>query len=340
MQTVRLPSLGETVEQAVFGRWLLSPGDRVEAGAPLAEVLADKATIVLEAPGAGTLRHCCAEGGDLVPADGILGYLGEPEEELPEAARAVAYPKAPAAACLRYRPALDAPPPLPAAEPLGPMRQVVAHRMRQSKAEAPHFYVQTSIDMGACVALRQRLKKEERLRVSYNDMILRACALALRKHPQVAALYTPEGYVRREGLHVGFAVAVEPDGLVVPVLRNADRLPLRELSARARDLAERARAQRLLPQEFSGSVFTVSNLGAFEVDAFTAIINPGESAILAVGKVQDLPVAEKGEVRVRPRMTAILSSDHRVIDGVLAARFNGTVKKLLEAPEALLDAPA
>jgi pyruvate dehydrogenase E2 component (dihydrolipoamide acetyltransferase) len=337
IELVRLPHLGKVVNQGIFTRWLKVTGEPVETGEPLYEVTADKVTLEVEAPAGGTLLHCSAHPGQLVPADGIVGVIGPAEANIPPEAAEARYPVAPAECALRFRSALDAHGTECPAQPLSPMRTVVAERMRQSKAEAPHFYVQSVVDMTGCMELRKRLKREERVRVTYNDMIIKACAEALKSYPQVAAVADPAGYLYPKDIALGFAVAVEPDGLVVPVVRCCGQLSLPDLAAETRSLAERARKNRLLPEEAAGSVFTVSNLGGFGVDNFTAIINPGESAILAVGAVIDTPVAFDGTVAIRPMMRITLSSDHRVIDGVLAAKFTRTVKKLLESPSDLME---
>lgn len=336
IKKITLPHLGEIIEQAVLLRWLKERGETIAAGEPLLEVTADKATLVVESPASGSLLHCCAGPGELIPVDGVIALFGTTEDAVPPNIRDIRYPKAPADSCLQYRQRLDTPRPTGNAQPLDAMRTVVAERMTQSKTAAPHFYLQTRIDMASCIALRQRLKQKEKVRVSYNDMILKAAALTVAKYPRVAAAYSPGGYLPRESSHIGFAVAVEPDGLLVPVIRNCGELPLRAVSAQARDLASRARNHQLRPEEYTGGVFTVSNLGSFEVETFTAIINPGESAILAVGKIQETPVVVEGAVAVRPTLIATLSSDHRVVDGVLAARFNSTLKSLLESPDQLL----
>ncbi|MFH0911202.1 MAG: dihydrolipoamide acetyltransferase family protein [Planctomycetota bacterium] len=334
MRTFCMPRLGDTVKEGIVLAWRKQLGETVQEGELLLEVTADKATLLLESPFSGIVRHFSARPGDAVPADGILALIGEAEEPIPEDLLSVHYPRALPDACLRFRPSLDSPLGQGPVRPLSPMRTVVARRMAQSKAAAPHFYLRSIVDMTSCVALRKRLK-EEGLRISYNDMILKASGLALRQYPQVAAAYTEAGYVVRDRMHVGFAVAVEPDGLVVPVIRDADRLSLAEVSRCARLLSEKTRNGRLVPDDYTGGVFTVSNLGAWEVEDFTAIINPGESAILAVGKVEEKPAAVRGEILLRPLLSLTLSSDHRVIDGVLAARFNTALKTLLESAESL-----
>lgn len=330
-----LPAFGEIADQAIIHKWHKNIGDPVARGEVIIEITVDKATLEIESDCDGYLTYCTAKEGDLVPAGGIVAIISGKDEGVPPNMQDVKYPRATADACMRFRKRLDNPVQNNTTVPLNAMRTVISRRMTQSKEAAPHFYVQTAIDMSACVALRQFLKQEKKERVSYNDMIIRACGLALAKFPQVAALYTPKGYVMRNEMNVGFAVAVEPDGLLVPVIRNADTATLTEISTQARDLAKRARKHQLLPDDYAGSVFTVSNLGSFDVDNFTAIINPGESAILAIGKIVDTPVVKDGEITVCPIMKICLSSDHRVIDGVLAAKFNSTIKSLLENPSEL-----
>jgi pyruvate dehydrogenase E2 component (dihydrolipoamide acetyltransferase) len=199
---------------------------------------------------------------------------------------------------------------------------------------APHFYVTMEIDMGAAVALREQLLKGENQKVSFNDLVVRACAKALSRFPTVNASWAGDRIVTHGEVHVGVAVAI-PDGLIVPVVRNADRKSVLDLSREIKDLAGRARDKKLRPEEFMGSTFSVSNLGMFDVTEFTAIINPPESAILAVGSVRQMPVAVEGRLEIGHRMKVTLSSDHRVIDGALAAQFLTEVRRLLENPVSL-----
>ncbi|HET8647835.1 MAG TPA: 2-oxo acid dehydrogenase subunit E2, partial [Vicinamibacteria bacterium] len=174
----------------------------------------------------------------------------------------------------------------------------------------------------------------EEVKVSYNDMVVKACARALTRFPAVNASWGEDRIVTHGEVHVGVAVAM-PDGLIVPVVRNADRKSVTEISREVKDLAGRARERKLKPEEFMGGTFTVSNLGMFDVTEFTAIINPPESAILAVGAVREQAVASGGQVRAGHRMRVTMSSDHRVIDGALAAQFLAEVRRLLENPVSL-----
>jgi pyruvate dehydrogenase E2 component (dihydrolipoyllysine-residue acetyltransferase) len=214
--------------------------------------------------------------------------------------------------------------------PLSGMRRIVAKRMTQSKQTAPHFYVGVDVDMAAIEKKRGELKQGGAAVVpSINDFILAAVAKALREFPPLNASFTDEGVKIYSDINLGMAVALE-EGLVVPVIRNADQLSLEELAQQSRALAEKAQKKKLFPLDYEGGTFTVSNLGMLGVDSFTAIINPPECAILAVGRVAPRVVAVDGGLGARPTMTMNLSADHRVVDGALAARFVAAVKRRLE----------
>ncbi|HEY8376610.1 MAG TPA: dihydrolipoamide acetyltransferase family protein [Nannocystis sp.] len=219
---------------------------------------------------------------------------------------------------------------------LSQMRKTIARRMGQSKREIPHIYVTMPIDMDALMAVRREFNLAvEGTKASVNDFVIAAAARALRKHPRVNAYYTDNGIVEHGDVHIGVAVALD-DGLVVPVVRYADQKTVRQISIDVRDLGARARDRALRPEEMSGSTFTISNLGMFGVEEFGAVVNPGESAILAVGAVQDEAVVEDGKIVARKRMRVTLCSDHRVFDGADSAKFLQTLRKLLEAPFTLL----
>ena len=219
--------------------------------------------------------------------------------------------------------------------PVSSMRRTIAKRLAESMFTAPHFYVTVDIDMDAAVALREQLQRGEDVKVTYNDLVVRACAKALTRFPMVNGSWMGEKIVTHAEVHVGVAVTI-PDGLITPVVRNADRKSVLEISREVKDLAARARERKLRPEEFTGSTFTISNLGMYGVSEFTAIINPPESAILAVGSVQRVPVAdEDGGLRAGHRMKVTLSADHRVVDGAMAAQFLAEVRRLLENPVSL-----
>jgi pyruvate dehydrogenase E2 component (dihydrolipoamide acetyltransferase) len=216
--------------------------------------------------------------------------------------------------------------------PLSRIRKVTARRLAESMRTAPHFYLTRVVDVEELLAFRATLNAAlAPAKVSVNDLIVKACATALRANPVLNVSFTEEHLLVHKRVHVGVAVALE-EGLVVPVVRDADRKSVSQIGTETRELAGRAREQRLTPQEMSGGTFTVSNLGMFGVDAFTAVINPPEAAILAVGATRKDVVFRDGEVIPRDRMTLTLSIDHRACDGATGAAFLGQLTDLLENP--------
>ncbi len=212
--------------------------------------------------------------------------------------------------------------------PLSKTRQIIARRLTESFTSIPHFYVTLSADMTELLAFRKELKKAGQP-YSVTDFIVKSTALALQKHRAVNS--TTDGQTVRWHSRVQLGMAVEvPAGLVVPVIRDADTLSLDELHTRVMDLVQKARAGKLLPKEMTGSTFTISNMGMLNVDHFTAIINPGESAILAVASIRETPVVRKDRTLVRSMMAMTLSADHRIVDGAMAARFINQIKDQLE----------
>jgi pyruvate dehydrogenase E2 component (dihydrolipoamide acetyltransferase) len=202
--------------------------------------------------------------------------------------------------------------------------------MTQSKQTAPHFYLSTDIDMSGVSRLRAERKKQPKDGVpSVNDFILHSCAHALQDFPSLNSSFTEHGIKLHADINLGMAVALE-EGLVVPVIRNADRLSLDELAAQSRALVDKAQTKKLFPADYEGGTFTVSNLGMLGVDSFIAIINPPQCAILAVGRVALRVVAEEGMFAIKPLLNATLSADHRVVDGAIGARFLRQVKERLE----------
>lgn len=232
-------------------------------------------------------------------------------------------------------------PPAPAALPPGledrveeasQMRKAIARRLGQSIGPVPHFFLTTEVDMGRALELRADLNARfTDGKIGVTDLLLKATAEALNRHPAVNASWE-ENAIRYHGaVHLGIAVALD-EGLITPVLRDAGRKGLRQISVEARDLIGRARERKLAPEEYQGGTFSVSNLGMFEIDQFTAIINPPEAGILAIGQTVEKPVAVDGQVVVRKRMRVTMSCDHRVIDGATGAAFLGAFKAMLENP--------
>jgi pyruvate dehydrogenase E2 component (dihydrolipoamide acetyltransferase) len=221
--------------------------------------------------------------------------------------------------------------------PLTQIRKTIARRLATSLGPIPHFFLTTEVDMERAAEAREALNQElgDQGRVSFNDIIIKATALALTRHRACNAWFQDDHIRYWNEVHIGMAVAIE-DGLITPVIRNADRRSLAEISHAARELADRARNRRLQPDEYTGSTFSVSNLGMFAIDEFTAVINPPEAGILAVGAVALRPAVQDGQLAARRRLRVTMSCDHRVIDGATGAAFLRTVKQMLENPLAML----
>ncbi|MEZ4461059.1 MAG: pyruvate dehydrogenase complex dihydrolipoamide acetyltransferase [bacterium] len=224
--------------------------------------------------------------------------------------------------------------------PLSQMRKTIARRLVEVWTTTPHFYLTAEFDMGRAMAQRKQINSElaaigSDVKISVNDMIIKACALALQRYPKMNVSFQGDHLVQYADVHVGVAVAVE-DGLITPVIRDANRKSLSAIATDVRELAGRAREKRLKPNEYSGGTFSISNLGMFGIDEFSAIINPPEAAILACGAVQDVPVVVDGQLAVGTRMRVTLSCDHRAIDGATGAEFLLELRKLLENPLLLL----
>ena len=218
------------------------------------------------------------------------------------------------------------------------MRKTIARRLTESLSPVPHFFLTVEIDMSRIMESRKSINamvEKDGDKVSVNDFIIRAVGGALQKHPNCNAAWHGDVIRRFNHVHVGVAVAVE-DGLITPVIKHADRKGLVQISREVKELAGRARQKKLQPDEYTGSTFSISNLGMFGIKEFTAIINPPEAGILAIGATEEIPVVVDGQVVIRPRMRVTMSCDHRVIDGAQGSQFLGTLKAMLEEPTAIL----
>ena len=317
------PAVGTTQDRAQGGRVeevAVPPEDGRVKASPLARRLAREAGIDL-ASVKGT-----GPGGRIIKRD---------------VEAAVAAPAAPAAAA----PGLAAPafaPVAPAAEvedvPVTQMRKTIAKRLVTSIGPVPTFYLTIEVDMGRMMDLRKRVNERlepQGIKASINDFLIKAVAAALTRHPEVNASWQENVIRRYNRVHIGVAVAVE-DGLITPVIRDAHAKGIAQIAQEVKELAARAREKKLQPEEYTGATFSISNLGMFGIEEFTAIINPPEAAILAVGKVEEKPVVENGEIVIRQRMRMTMSCDHRVIDGATGARFLQTLKDFIEEPMMML----
>ncbi len=228
-------------------------------------------------------------------------------------------------------------PALPAGtdQPLSQMRKAIARSTVQSKAPVPHFYLTVEIDMEQAERVRAEFKQSRQPHPSITDVLIKAAALALARHPEINVSFTGEAIRRYERIDIGIAVGME-DGLITPVIRNCDAKTLAEISAETKSLIERARQKRLQPQEYTGATFAISNLGMFDVDQFIALLMPPQAASIAVGAIRDVPVVTKGTVTAGRRMKVTLSCDHRALDGLMCAQFLKEFKRVLEHPQELV----
>ncbi len=303
-----------------------SPSDRVVAS-PLARRMASQAGIDLRGlTGTGP-------GGRIVRADIEAAHKGAPSAAAPTVVPAPA--PAPAAAPAARAVAIADPHKL---VPHSSIRRVIARRLTEAKATIPHFYVSMDIDVGELVALMDKLNAKSPPQghadwyfITINDLVIKACALTQRRLPNVNAAWTDDGTALFENVDISVAVAI-PDGLITPIIRRADQKGLLTISREMKDLATRARAGKLKPEEFQGGGFTISNMGMFGVTQFNAIINPPQAAILAVGAASKRPVVRDDQLAIATVMTCTLSVDHRVVDGALGASWMKTFKQILEDP--------
>lgn len=307
-------------------------GERVLASPYVRKVARERGIDLAGAQGTG--QH-----GRIVPAD--LDSLGRAEAR----AKAPAPLARPAQAPLAV-PSLAE----PEVRPLTPMRKTIARRLTQSKQTVPHFYLTIDVDAEELVALREQINADlaagvkpakngaeapKPEKVSINDLLIKACAAALLRVPETNATFTDEAILVHRRVDISVAVAI-PDGLVTPVVRNADQKSVVAIAREVRDLASRARAKKLKPEEMSDGTFSISNLGMFGIDEFAAVINPPEGAILAVGQVRDEPVVKDGVVKAGKKLAMTLSCDHRVVDGAVGAAFLAELRDLLERPMRIL----
>jgi len=354
---VVMPRLSLTMKEGTVGKWYKKEGDTVEKGEPIAEVVSEKATYDLEAPTSGILRKILIEEGIDAPVNAVLAVITAPEEMFSEAEILAEVPQAaeevekrvlasPAAKRLAREHGIDLSlvrgsepegriveedvrrfieetrgilPKVKEIIPLSGFRKTSAERVSASFKTAPHSTIMMEADVSKAEELH------EKLQVSYTAILVVAVAKALLEHPIINSTLDGNQIKIFEDVNVGVAVATEK-GLVVPVIHNADRKSLKEIDTAIKELTEKARQGKLSREEVTGGTFTITNLGMYEVDFFTPIINPPEAAILGVGKVTQKPVALGRAIETRPFVTLSLSYDHRIVDGVPAAQFLKKVK--------------
>lgn len=370
---IRMPRIGHSMTEGKVVAWLVEPGAAVRAGAPVVAVETDKAEFEVEAPADGLLAARSVDVGDTVPVGALLGLVAAPGEAVaaaPQRGRVRASPKARRLADARgldlaaiagsgpeglvtaedvERAAAAPAGPQPGGEerwqgrlvrerrPLTPLERVSARRTQEAWTSAPHFVQMLDVDMLRARELREAWKREAGplAGVTLGDLCVAATARALAEHPALNAAVDSGERVLFAEVNVGVAVDT-PRGLMVPVIQRADALPLAELSARARALADAAREERLSPADLDAGSATVSNLGAFGIRAGTPVLNPPEALLVFVGALEERVVAREGEMGVRPMLTLSIAYDHRVADGAAAARLSARIRALLEDPASLV----
>lgn len=312
----------ETKEQQIntpFSTRELQDGQRIKAS-PLAKSIAKESGINLgQIQGSG-------EGGRIIKKD-ILG-IQTPDVNMP-VSKVVQAPAQPIISMANAGEAAYE------EKSVSQMRKTIARRLSESKFTAPHFYLSVEVDMERAMEVREQLNQQSEIRISYNDLVIRSVASALKKHPVINASWLGDRIRYNHEVHIGVAVAVE-DGLLVPVIRHADRKTLSQINGEVKMLAGKAKDKKLQPDEMQGNTFTISNLGMFGIDEFTAIINPPDACILAVGGIIQKPVVKNDQIVVGNTMKVTLSCDHRVVDGASGAQFLQTLKAILEEPLLLL----
>jgi pyruvate dehydrogenase E2 component (dihydrolipoamide acetyltransferase) len=357
-----MPRLSLTMKEGTVGKWYKKEGESVEKGEPIVEVVSEKATYDLEAPSSGILRKVLVQAGVDVPVNAVIGVITAPDEpfsetavmmetqELVEAEGERRVPASPAAKRLAKEYGIDLStvagsgpegriaeddvqrlieqragtgPKVKQTIALSGFKKTTAERLSMSFRTAPHSTIIMETDATKAAETRQKTQ------VSYTTIIVKAAAKALSELPMMNSTLEGDRIKMFEDVNVGVAVATE-NGLVVPVIRNADKKPLKEIDAAVKELTEKARQSKLTKEDLTGGTFTITNLGMYDVDFFTPIINPPEAAILGIGKIIEKPVAVNAKIEIKPVLMLSLSYDHRIVDGAPAAQFLKRIKQQIE----------
>ncbi len=322
IKNIIMPKVSEVMEVGTVITWLKKEGDWINKGEPVLEIEVEKAVMELESEKEGYLRKILVKEGETVPVGTILAYLSDTLEEEIEEKKIVEEIKEKEETGARKI-------------PLSSMRRTIGERLSKSKQIIPHFYVFVDVDMTEIVDVKS--EQDFEIKISFDDFIIRATALALKDFPFINSRFRENEIELLSEINVGFATSLGDEGLVVPVIKSADKKSLKEIARERQSLIERAREGKLNLEDISNGSITVNNVGVFGVSSILAIINPPEVAILTTGTIQEKPVVLNGEIKIRKMMEMTLSSDHRVIDGAYGAKFVMKVKELLESPKLLID---
>ena len=335
---ITMPKWGLTMEEGTLVKWMVEAGTKVEPGMELAEVETDKIVNVLENMHSGVVRRIVAEEGDVLPVGALLGIIAE--EGISDAdieaflagggAAAAEESTCPAPA---EEPAVEPAAPAEQLVPVAGMRAAIAKTVSTSWSNIPHYMVTAAIDMGKADALARSLK-EAGTKVSINDLIIKAAAVAIQKYPLLNASYADKNITMHRDVNMAVAIGLD-EGVVMPVINNCQSLSLPEIGVKSRELVALAKDGKLGKAEMSGGTIAISNMGMLGVESFVAIVPPTMSAILAIGTVKEEAVVREGKIEVAKMMRITISADHRVHDGAYAAKFLAELRGILEAPEVL-----
>ncbi len=345
---IRLPKLSQSMEEGTVARCLVNVGDKVIAGQVIFEIETDKAAVEMECPDSGYVKAIIAGPGTTVPAESVLMIIGEQNETIGEdyvnrlkaaaekntgiyqnsesksSADTIVSPDI-FSSEISHQPALGA------TVPLSRLQKITGKRMLESKQNIPCFYLTVNADATELVEYRSRLNDKSEIKVSYNDIIIKAMATAITSYPLMAGHIDGDEIKISSHIGVGIAVVV-PDGLVAPIVRDVQDKTIFEVAEYSRNLVERAKAGKLNPADFEGGVTAISNLGSYGIDSFVPIVVPGQCSILGIGRIIDTPVPERQGVVVRKMMAMTLSVDHRIANGAYAAQYLDALKKIIENP--------
>ncbi len=339
---ITMPKWGLTMEEGTLVKWMVEVGATVEPGLELAEIETDKIVNVLENLHAGVLRRVVAEEGDVLPVGALLGIIaaeGIADEAIDAFIAGGGACQAEECFCSgaaeegTAEPVAPAEAPAEETVPVAGMRAAIAKTVSTSWSNIPHYMVTIAIDMEKAVALSQTLK-EAGNKVSINDMIIKALAVALQEFPLMNASFAGKNIIMHRDANISVAIGLA-EGVVMPVIKNCQVLSLQEIGAKSRELVSLAKEGKLGKEEMAGGTFAISNMGMLGVESFVAIVPPTLSAILAIGMVKDEPVVKEGKIEVARMMRVTISADHRVHDGAYAAKFLGKLREILEQPESL-----
>jgi pyruvate dehydrogenase E2 component (dihydrolipoamide acetyltransferase) len=337
---IKLPKLGQTMDEGTIVGYSVKAGDKVKKGDVIFDIETDKATVEVESPADGFVRYILAETGRTLPVGQTVMILADKDEKIPRSLLDSLKVK-PARSKRKTKPAPPLPiEPVPLSEPaaeiklgavvpMSRLQKITAQKMLRSKREIPCFYLTVKADVTGLVELRAGMNGGSDAKISFNDFIMRALAIGLEKFPIMTGRFVDDAILLPEDIGIGLAIYLQ-DGLVAPVVKNVNKKSVIEIANDTKELIEKARSNKLTPVDLEGGCITVSNLGSFGVESFIPIVVPGQCSILGVGRITDTAVPDNGGIAIRKLMSLTLSVDHRIANGAYAGRFLDFVRKALQ----------